>query len=135
MKEGKIKNVWYLDADGKKKNYDRTGINVYHTFNARQVEADVDTIKRMIQDKGYLPSWARDEEGPGFSRDEVINMVLENAVHGMNKNNDIVKAIEDAIYKDVEDELNRLWYQDISDSLKQIAANTKAIGEELQLGK
>ena len=135
MKEGKIKNVWYLDADGKKKNYDRTGINVYHTFNARQVEADVDTIKRMIQDKGYLPSWARDEEGPGFSRDEVINMVLENAVHGMNKNNDIVNAIEDAIYKDVEDELNRLWYQDISDSLKQIAANTKAIGEELQLGK
>ena len=135
MKEGKIKNVWYLDANGQKKNYDRTGINVYHTFNARQVEADVDTIKRMIQDKGYLPSWARDEKGPGFSRDEVINMVLENAVHGMNKNNDIVKAIEDAIYKDVEDELNRLWYQDISDSLKQIAANTKAIGEELQLGK
>ena len=89
----------------------------------------------MIQDKGYLPSWATDEQGPGFSRDEVIDMVLENAVHGMNKNNDIVKAIEDAIYKDVEDELNRLWYQDISDSLKQIAANTKAIGEELQLGK
>ena len=48
---------------------------------------------------------------------------------------DIVDAIEDAIYKDVEDKLNRLWYQDISDSLKEIAANTKAIGEELQLGK
>ena len=135
MKEGKIKNVWYLDANGQKKNYDRTGINVYHAFHFKQLESDKNTIKRMIQDKGYLPSWARDPEGPGFSREEVIDMVLENAVHGMNKNNDIVKAIEDAIYKDVEDKLNRLWYQDISDSLKQIAANTKAIGEELQLGK
>tara|TARA_R100000734_G_C3317312_1_gene110346 strand:- start:2420 stop:2827 length:408 start_codon:yes stop_codon:yes gene_type:complete len=135
MNKGKIKNVWYLDANGQKKNYNRTGINVKHAFNFRQLEADVNTIKRMMQDKGYLPSWATDEQGPGFSRDQVIDMVLENAVHGMNKNNDIVDAIEDAIYKDVEDELNRLWYQDISDSLKQIAANTKAIGEELQLGK
>ena len=135
MKEGKIKNVWYLDANGQKKNYDRTGINVYHAFHFKQLEADKNTIKRMIQDKGYLPDWATDERGPNFSRDEVIDMVLENAVLGINKVNDIVDAIEDAIYKDVEDKLNRLWYQDISDSLKQIAANTKAIGEELQLGK
>jgi hypothetical protein len=135
MKEGKIKNVWYLDANGEKKNYSRKAINVYHAFNFRQLEADVDTMKKMMRDKSYLPSWARDEEGPGFSREEVINMVIENSVVLMNKNNDIVNAIEDAIYKDVEDELNRLWYQDISDSLKQIAANTKAIGEELQLGK
>ena len=28
MKEGKIKNVWYLDANGQKKNYDRRAINV-----------------------------------------------------------------------------------------------------------
>ena len=135
MKEGKIKNVWYLDSNGQKKNYDRTGINVYHAFHFKQLEADKNTIKRMIQDKGYLPDWATDERGPNFSRDEVIDMVLENAVLGINKVNDIVDAIEDAIYKDVEDKLNRLWYQDISDSLKQIAANTKAIGEELQLGK
>ena len=135
MKEGKIKNVWYLDANGQKKNYDRTGINVYHAFHFKQLEADKNTIKRMIQDKGYLPDWATDERGPNFSRDEIIDMVLENAVHGIGKVNDIVDAIEDAIYKDVEDKLNRLWYQDISNSLKQIAANTKAIGEELQLGK
>jgi hypothetical protein len=128
MKEGKIKNVWYLDANGEKKNYSRKAINVYHAFNFRQLEADVDTMKKMMRDKSYLPSWATDEEGPGFSREEVINMVIENSVVLMNKNNDIVNAIEDAIYKDVEDELNRLWYQDISDSLKQIAANTKAIG-------
>lgn len=135
MKEGKIKNVWYLDANGQKKNYDRKAINVKYAINFSQLEADKNTIKRMMQDKGYLPSWATDEQGPGFSRDEVIDMVLENAVHGIGKVNDIVDAIEDAIYKDVEDKLNRLWYQDISDSLKQIAANTKAIGEELQLGK
>tara|TARA_R100001086_G_scaffold187403_4_gene105492 strand:- start:817 stop:1224 length:408 start_codon:yes stop_codon:yes gene_type:complete len=135
MKEGKIKNVWYLDANGEKKNYSRKAINVYHAFNFRQLETDVDTMKKMMRDKSYLPSWATDEEGPGFSREEVINMVIENSVVLMNKNNDIVNAIEDAIYKDVEDELNRLWYQDISDSLKQIAANTKAIGEELQHGK
>ena len=135
MKEGKIKNVWYLNANGEKKNYDRTGINVKHAFYFKQLEADKNTIKRMMQDKGYLPSWARDEEGPGFSRDEVIDMVLENAVLGISKVNNIVDAIEDAIYKDVEDLLNRLWYQDISDSLKQIAANTKAIGEKVNNGK
>jgi len=135
MKEGKIKNVWYLDANGQKKNYDRRAINVKYAINFRQLEADKDTIKRMMQDKGYLPDWATDERGPNFSRDEVIDMVIENAVIGISKVNDIVDAIEDAIYKDVEDKLNRLWYQDISDSLKQIAANTKAIGEKVNNGK
>tara|TARA_R100000234_G_scaffold87099_1_gene55729 strand:+ start:220 stop:627 length:408 start_codon:yes stop_codon:yes gene_type:complete len=135
MKEGKIKNVWYLDANGQKKNYDRRAINVKYAIHFRQLETDKNTIKSMIQDKGYLPSWATDERGPGFSREEVIEMVLENASLGISKVNDIVDAIEDAIYKDVEDKLNRLWYQDISDSLKQIAANTKAIGEKVNNGK